>query len=630
MATVNIDLTVGTLQESVTVSGASPVVDVQSNAKQQVLTRDVLNAVPTSGTIQGLGQLVVGVTLNVPDVGGSRAMQQTYFAVRGQGGAQTVVLVDGMMTNGLMGDGAVQAYHNESMTQEAVYQTAGGNAETLTGGVNMNLIPKDGGNQFRGGFKAFKSPSSWQGDNLTDDLRALGVSAVDKIDNFYEWNVEQGGPIVKNKLWFFGAFRKAKYDRPIANTFYTPENVPFPVGYAACASGAISCEQGISDEKMDNPILRLTWQVSDRNKIAAYADRALRLRGHAMGSLTDPRTASVIWNTPNFRHRLAEVHVDDLVEAAARDRLLVQPRTLRQPVPARHPRRAQHARLVPERPPQRHQHGPAVGRLGRAARQLPGSLQRPGRALVRDRHAQHQVRRRLPVGHLSPLQQRQRRPLPDLQQRRAVPGHGAEHPPARAGRPEREPGLLRAGHVEPEPPDAELRPALRPQQADHRRPGRADRPLRQLAGVRRHRVPDVERLLAPPVGRLRHLGQRPHGRPRRLQQVRHGADHRVRAALQPDGADDPGAALDRRQRRRHRPGRARLHLPDRRLRNQLRQPARQLRRALAGAVRSGHQAPLLAGAQLRYHARTVPGLVGGGRVLPHRLQEHHDAPEHVC
>lgn len=200
VATINIDLAVGTLQESVTVSGASPVVDVQSNAKQQVLTRDVLSAVPTAGTIQGLGQLVVGVTLNVPDVGGSRAMQQTYFAVRGQGGAQTVVLVDGMMTNGLMGDGAVQAYHNESMTQEAVYQTAGGNAETLTGGVNMNLIPKDGGNQFRGGAKGFKSPAEWQGDNLTDDLRALGVTGVDKISNFYEWNVEQGGPIVKNKL----------------------------------------------------------------------------------------------------------------------------------------------------------------------------------------------------------------------------------------------------------------------------------------------------------------------------------------------------------------------------------------------------------------------------------------------
>jgi hypothetical protein len=299
-ATINVDLSVGTLQESVTVSGAAPVVDVQSNVRQQVLSRDVIDAAPTAKTIQGYGQLVVGVTLNVPDVGGSRAMQQTYFAVRGQGGAQTVVLVDGLMTNGLMGDGAVQGYHNEAMTQEAVYRTAGGSAETLTGGVNMNLVPKDGGNEFHGGFKAAKSPASWQGDNLTEHLQGLGVTGVDRISDFYEWNVEQGGPIVPNKLWFFGAYRKARYDKPIANTFVTPEGVPFPEGFAQCAEGAASCEQGISDEKMDNPIVRLTWQASDRNKLAAYMDRALRLRGHAMGSLTDPRTASVIWNTPIF------------------------------------------------------------------------------------------------------------------------------------------------------------------------------------------------------------------------------------------------------------------------------------------------------------------------------------------
>jgi hypothetical protein len=299
-ATINVELSVGTLQESITVSGASPVVDVQSNVKQQVLSRDVLDAVPTAKTIQGLGQLVVGVTLNSPDVGGSRAMQQTYFAIRGQGGAQTVVLVDGLMTNGLMGDGAVQAYHNEAMTQEAVYQTAGGSAETLTGGVNMNLVPKDGGNQWRGGFKFAKSPASWQGDNLTDNLTGLGVTGVDRIENFYEINVEQGGPILRNRLWFYGAFRKAQYDKPIANTFLTSRDVPFPQAFRQCANNPGTCEQGISDEKMNNPVVRLTWQASERNKIAVYMDRALRLRGHAMGALTDPNTASVIWNTPNF------------------------------------------------------------------------------------------------------------------------------------------------------------------------------------------------------------------------------------------------------------------------------------------------------------------------------------------
>lgn len=299
-ATIDVALTVGTLEESVTVTGASPVVDVASNAKQQVMARDVLDAVPTARTIQSIGQLVVGVTLNAPDVGGSRAMQQTYFAVRGSGGAQTMVTVDGLITNGLMGDGAVQAYHNEAMFQETVYQTAGGSAETITGGLNMNIVPKDGGNQFTGGAKVTKSPSSWQGDNLTEDLESLGVGGVDSISNFYEWNIEQGGPLVRNKLWFFGAYRKARYDKPIANTFVLPAGVPAPQAFEQCRDNPGSCEQGVSDEKMDNPVVRLTWQMSQRNKLSAHADRALRLRGHAMTANTDPATASVLWNTPTF------------------------------------------------------------------------------------------------------------------------------------------------------------------------------------------------------------------------------------------------------------------------------------------------------------------------------------------
>jgi hypothetical protein len=299
-ATINADMKVGALEESVTVSGASPVVDVSTNAKSQVLNREVLDAVPTARTIQSLGQLVVGVNLSSPDVGGSRAMQQTYFAVHGVGASGTMVTVDGLITNGIMGDGAVQAYHNEAMIQEAVYQTAGGSAETITGGLNMNLVPKDGGNKFTGGFKAAKSPESWQGDNLTQNLKDMGVTGVDRIANFYEWNVEEGGPIKQDRLWFYGAFRKARYDKPIANTFVTPAGSSYPQAYAACAAAPGSCEQGVSDEKMDNPILRLTWQVSPRNKFAVYNDRAMRLRGHAMGALTDPNTASVKWNTPTF------------------------------------------------------------------------------------------------------------------------------------------------------------------------------------------------------------------------------------------------------------------------------------------------------------------------------------------
>jgi hypothetical protein len=299
-ATVNADMKVGAVEESVTVSGSSPVVDVQSNQKTQVVSRDVLDAVPTGKTVQGIGQLVVGVTLSSPDVGGSRAMQQAYFAVHGIGASGAVMTVDGLLTNGNMADGAVLPYHNEAMIQEAVYQTAGGTAETITGGITMNLVPKDGGNRLAGALKYGKSPKQWQGDNLTPRLKALGVSAVDKIDNFYEFNVEQGGPIKKDTLWFFGAFRRAHYDKPIANTFVVPSGTSIPAAFKACLATPGSCEQGISDEKMDNPVLRLTWQISPRNKFAAYMDRAMRFRGHAMGSLTDTNTASVVWHTPTF------------------------------------------------------------------------------------------------------------------------------------------------------------------------------------------------------------------------------------------------------------------------------------------------------------------------------------------
>ena len=66
----------------------------------------------------------------------------------------------------------------------------------------------------------------------------MGVTGVDRIANFYEINVEQGGPIIRNKLWFFGAFRKAQYDKPIANTFVTPDGVPFPAGLPRSAPTA--------------------------------------------------------------------------------------------------------------------------------------------------------------------------------------------------------------------------------------------------------------------------------------------------------------------------------------------------------------------------------------------------------
>ena len=180
--TVNTEMKVGALEETLTVTGASPVVDVQSTTKSQVLSRETLDAIPTGRTIQGMGQLITGVSLNIPDVGGSRAMQQTYMSAHGMSASQTTVQVDGLMVNGLDGDGAVQNYFNSSMSQEMVYTTSGAAADVSGGGVRLNMIPKDGGNRFNGSVFAGYQNKSFQTDNLTDELKARGLKSADGID----------------------------------------------------------------------------------------------------------------------------------------------------------------------------------------------------------------------------------------------------------------------------------------------------------------------------------------------------------------------------------------------------------------------------------------------------------------
>jgi hypothetical protein len=295
-ATVNADLKVGAVAESVTVSGSSPVVDVQSNTRAAVLPRDILDAVPNSHTIQSVGQLVVGVTLTAPDVGGSQAMQQTYFTVRGAGAGQTTVLMDGMILNGLQGDGAIQSYLNDAGSQEMVYQTGGGAADSATGGLKLNLIPKEGGNRLNGSFLSLFERSAWQSDNLSQFLSDNGVRTLDKIGLYRDINFTQGGPIAKDKIWFFASGRFFTVNKPISNTFHVPAGQT----YANCVNGVISCEQGVDDQAINSALGRVTWQVSPRNKLSAYADKIWKTRSAAMQPGDDPDTSSVVWTSPLY------------------------------------------------------------------------------------------------------------------------------------------------------------------------------------------------------------------------------------------------------------------------------------------------------------------------------------------
>lgn len=295
-ATLNAELKVGALEETITVTGESPIVDVSSTSRVQVLSREVLDAVPSGRTIYAMSQLVTGVALNQPDVGGSRAMQQTYMSTRGLTSANNIVQVDGLMINGLDGDGAVQQYINNQMIQEMSYTTAGAGADVSPGGVRVNVVMKDGGNRYNGTFFGAWNDGKWQSDNMTDALRGRGLRAVDKVKKIYEFSGGFGGPIKRDKAWFFAAGRLSGVDAPIADTFYVPSGAT----QADCQAGRTACEQGIDDQHLNSATLRLTWQVSARNKLSLYYEEIDKFRGHGMNAGDDPLTASQIWTSPRY------------------------------------------------------------------------------------------------------------------------------------------------------------------------------------------------------------------------------------------------------------------------------------------------------------------------------------------
>jgi hypothetical protein len=286
--TINGELKVGGLEESVTVSGQSPIVDVTTAVHTQVLSREAIDSIPTGRTIQGMGQLIVGISLSLPDTGGARAMQQTYMSTHGMTTSNTTVLVDGMMVNGLQSDGAVQSYFNDSMSQEVSYQTSGIGADTQAGGVRLNMIPREGGNRFSGDFKQAYRPGEWQGDNLSQRHKDKGLLTGNATDRIVDYTFGEGGPIKKDKLWFFSSARYISVNNFIPDTFYKDGS------------------KGIDDQFIKSINARLTWQVSPRNKFSAYFDEVDKFRGHDMQALFDPETAATVWYSPAYHTNSAK------------------------------------------------------------------------------------------------------------------------------------------------------------------------------------------------------------------------------------------------------------------------------------------------------------------------------------
>ncbi len=275
-ATVNAELSVGAIDQAVTVEGESPLVDVRNSLVETVMNREVRDTIPTGRDPFSVGQIIPGVTTSTPDVGGTQIMQQPTLQVHGSSGNDNVYMVDSVQIQHIgFGGNQTGFYFNDGLMQEVGYQTNTLQAEAPVGGVQINIIPQEGGNAFHGSIFASGANNSMQSDNLDSNLVNLGFKKQNAVKSLYDLNATIGGPIAKDRLWFFYTVRRWSANNYLGNTF------------------ASNGSQAVDDQHITDNALRLTYQLSKRNKISLHYDRNEKFRGHrpnnwVSASINDP------------------------------------------------------------------------------------------------------------------------------------------------------------------------------------------------------------------------------------------------------------------------------------------------------------------------------------------------------
>jgi hypothetical protein len=286
-ATVNVELRVGALEETITVTGDAPVVDTTSIRQQQTIDSTELEALPSGNVgLQTLAYITPGFATTLADVGGTRdswSAQGAYTFYHGKTG--TRASFDGFRNQYFIGAASGVGYITDSGTiEEMQLETSGMGADSGSGSTNLNAIPKSGGNTFRTAVDGYFSNGAMQGDNLNEHLRSFQIDNDAEVVNIFRIGAQQGGPILRDKLWFFAAVARwgsrvnqpgaylnplqGKSGHPITATLFYPgqpgtpfENTPYDTSKPAAGFDWYRTHS-----------LRLTWQVGERHRIGWFGD----------------------------------------------------------------------------------------------------------------------------------------------------------------------------------------------------------------------------------------------------------------------------------------------------------------------------------------------------------------------
>ncbi len=319
--TLDTPMKLGNVAETVTVTGETPTVDIQTTTRETVMDQAIVAAIPTSRNSFAVGVLIPGVTVSdgfgsFQDVGGALGPTTLALMVHGSRVSDQRQLVNGVALSTMIGGGwGGGAVPNATGTAEFAIDTAAVDATAATGGVRINFIPRDGGNKFAGTLFGAFATKGFASSNYDADLQKRGLSAPGNIKVNGDFNPGAGGPIVKDKLWFFVSGRYQVADNYVPGMFYNLNaNNPSSFVYAPDTS-----RQAIAPRRFQVYQGRLTYQANPKNKFGITYDLESNcFCPDNVSALRTPEAADdrrfplqrfvqVDWNTPISSKLLLEV-----------------------------------------------------------------------------------------------------------------------------------------------------------------------------------------------------------------------------------------------------------------------------------------------------------------------------------
>jgi hypothetical protein len=287
--TANAALEPAPIQETVTVIGDTPVVDLKSSTIATNFTLDMLQKLPSARDPWVLMEMTPGMVMNAQNIGGSTSGSQSRGYAHGTMSDQTQYNLDGIQVTDAAAAGATAMYFDFDSFAEISVETGAHAVDIQSSGVVLNMITKSGGNKFSGGISTYVEPDfKWiQANNIPDTPAYEGVGFGNPTKYLYDYGGDLGGPVFKDKLWFYTAFRRTEINRYI-------------IGYE------VDGQPGTEYSDLQHWTGKLTGQLSKNNRIMGWVNYDSKAMPHRAAGPRRPPETTYFQDSPSWFFHLED------------------------------------------------------------------------------------------------------------------------------------------------------------------------------------------------------------------------------------------------------------------------------------------------------------------------------------